>query len=189
MRVVAYMTPIRRTALILVAVVAAMTLLTAYSVPLYRLFCQVTGFGGTPIIGEPIIGAKVDGINSPMDSAQAMPLRVSFDTSQSPDLNWIIGEPRPIDIKTGRQLTAFYTAANPSDEAVSGMSVFNVTPDGVAPYVHKIACFCFEEQTLSPKEERQMRIDFYIDPKVFAEPRFKNLSVVTFSYSFFKAGG
>ena len=160
-----------------------MGLLTAYSPPLYRLFCQVTGFGGTPVVKR---GVE---LRSQGDRFPAKPLKVSFDTSQSPDLNWLIGQPQTLSLKVGEQMTAFYTAENPDNAPSSGMAVFNVTPSGVAPYVHKIACFCFEEQTLAPGERKRMRVDFYVEPRVFNEPRFKDLSIVTFSYTFFKARG
>jgi len=161
------------------SIVAAMGILTAYSATLYRLFCEVTGFGGTPMTS-----VEVNELANPAD---AKPLRVSFDTSQSPTLQWRITNPEPMDITSGSQLTFYYTAENLTQEAIKGMSVFNVTPQGIAPYVNKIACFCFEEQTLEAGENRKMRVDFYISSDLFKEPRFRNLSNITFSYSFFEA--
>ncbi len=173
-----------RTALLAAAIVALMALLTAYSAPLYQLFCQVTGFGGAPVITE-----EAKSRAGPGSTVAAKELQITFDTAKSPELTWRIDQPDPLEIKVGEPFTAFYRAENPTDSRSVGMSVFNVTPTGVAPYVHKIACFCFEEQLLEAGQKRRMRVDFYIDPKVFTEPRFKNLSVITFSYSFFKAGG
>ena len=165
-----------------VGIISVMALLTIYSVPLYRLFCEVTGFGGTPVIAE---GANK--IYTLADPATARLLKVSFDTSQSPSLKWQITDPNLISVNSGEQVTVYYTATNLLADPTKGMSVFNVTPQGIAPYVHKIACFCFEEQTLKPNETRRMRIDFYISSDLFKEPRFNNLSDITFSYSFFEA--
>ena len=128
-----------KTAIFLAGIILGMVGLTAASVPLYRLFCQVTGYGGTPQIAENITTDVLD-----------QTIRIRFDASIGDQLPWHF-QPveREIEVRIGEDRLAFYRAANTSDLPVVGTASFNVTPHKAGPYFSKIDCFCFTEQTFS----------------------------------------
>jgi cytochrome c oxidase assembly protein subunit 11 len=165
-----------RTALLAALVAAAMVGLAFASVPLYRLFCQVTGFAGTT---QTRAGADAPG-------AVGRRISVRFDASRSPALPWQF---RPEDthheVTIGERSIAFYTAKNLSDRPVTGTATFNVTPSSAGQHFVKVQCFCFERQTLQPGEEVRMPVVFYVDPGILRDPNAARISEITLSYTFY----
>ena len=147
----------RRVAAALVAVPVAMGALAWASAPLYRLFCQVTGFGGTPGIAA----------EAPQAAADAPSIEIRFNADIAPDLDWRFGPvERAVTVRLGEPVLAFYRAENLGDEPVTGAATFNVTPLKAGAYFSKIDCFCFTEQRLGPGESADMPVSFFIDPEI-----------------------
>lgn len=168
----------RQVGLGMVAIVGAMVGLAYASVPLYQLFCQVTGFGGTPQIAEEINVQRVDGKT----------LKVRFDSSVNATLDWHFKpNQREMVVTLGQDYLASYRAINQGGEPVVGTATFNVTPMKAAPYFSKIECFCFTEQTLSAGERADMPVSFYVDPEIMNDPNTRDVTTITLSYTFFKA--
>ncbi|MSP67175.1 MAG: cytochrome c oxidase assembly protein [Alphaproteobacteria bacterium] len=169
----------RRTALALFGLVAGMAALTAASVPLYRLFCQVTGFGGTPRVA----------IAAP-EGTRPETVVVRFDANVSRELPWRF-EPvqREMTVRLGENVLAFYRATNLSARPVTGAATFNVTPDIAGPHFNKLACFCFTEQTLAPGESIEMPVSFFVDPALLDDLNARGTTAITLSYTFFTAPG
>jgi cytochrome c oxidase assembly protein subunit 11 len=159
----------------LVSVVVGMLGLTAAAVPLYQLFCQVTGYGGTT---QRAAAAPDQGLDRT--------ITVRFNADVDPDLPWSFQpEQRQIEVRIGEQSLAYYRARNRSDHPVIGQAVYNVTPFKAGPYFDKIACFCFDEQVLGPGEEVDMPVSFYVDPEILNDPDTRNMHTITLSYTFF----
>lgn len=166
--------------LVLAGVVVIMIGLSFASVPLYRLFCQVTGFGGTPRI-EKEGNIKNSNINSKT-------IKVRFDASLHPDLPW---EFRPenseITVELDTVTTIYYIAKNLSDKTVVGQAVYNITPHKAANYFAKIDCFCFTEQTLKAGEEKKLPVNFYVDSSIYLKKSEANeVKTITLSYTFYR---
>ena len=163
-----------RTALQLALIVAAMLGLAFASVPLYRMFCSLTGFGGTPLRAERAPGAIAGQIG------------VRFDANVHPGLPWRF-EPkqRTVKIRPGAQTQIFYAARNMSGRPWTGQAAFNVSPDQVGKYFKKIECFCFTEQTLKAGESVDMPVLFFVDPKIKQDPDTKDIDEITLSYTFY----
>jgi cytochrome c oxidase assembly protein subunit 11 len=157
------------------AVILLMAGLTAASVPLYQLFCRVTGYGGTTQIASEVVPGAVD-----------QSITVRFDASIGDDLPWQF-QPvqREIEIPIGEETLAFYQASNVADRPVVGSSTFNVTPHKAGPYFSKIDCFCFIEQVLQPGETVEMPVSFFVDPAILDDPNTRDLKTITLSYTFF----
>lgn len=167
----------RRTAIAACLVIAAMIGLTAASVPLYDLFCRVTGYGGTPRIAA-------EGSAAP--AAQARTVRVYFNASKDDALPWTFRPmQRSVTVPLGEQTLAFYEAVNRADYPVVGRAVYNVTPFKVGSYFSKVHCFCFEEQTLQPGERVDMPVSFYVDPAMLEDADAAEVGQITLSYTFF----
>ena len=160
----------------IVAGIALMTALTVAAVPLYRLFCQVTGFGGTPTTAE----------TAPGFSGDPTLVTVRFNADTARGLFW---EFRPllkqVQTPTGEQVTVFYEAFNPTGREITGVSTFNVTPLKIGEYFAKIDCFCFVEQTLQPGERVAMPVTFFVDPGMLKDPLTAEVRSITLSYTFF----
>ena len=166
----------RGTALLLFGIVAGMLGLTAASVPLYRWFCQVTGYGGTTQRSGELAAAVRPEL-----------VRVAFNADVAPDLGWLFRPmQRRLEVHPGEQHLAFYEAVNRSDQPIVGMAVFNVTPHKVGLYFDKIACFCFEEQVLGPGERAELPVSFYVDPAMLDDPGTREVREITLSYTFFR---
>ncbi len=166
-----------RVALGATAVVVAMIGLAYASAPLYRLFCQVTGFGGTTQRAE----------RAP-ESAGERVMSVRFDaTLASRDLPWRF-QPlqRAVEVKVGEERVIHYRATNIGNFPSTGMATFNVTPLKAGIYFQKIQCFCFSEQTLAPGESRDMAVSFFVDPDIVKDRRLDDVEEITLSYSFFR---
>lgn len=147
------------------------------SVPLYRLFCQKTGYGGTiPDSGK----VKSDRILE-------RTIIVQFTANTHRDLPWVFKPlQHSITLKLGENGLAYYWAENTSQEPMVGMATYNISPDKAAPYFNKIECFCFEEQFLAPQEGMKMPVFFFIDPEFAKDPQLNNLKTITLSYTFFR---
>jgi cytochrome c oxidase assembly protein subunit 11 len=166
----------RRTLWLLVLVAVGMTALGFASVPLYRMFCQVTGFNGT------VRRDLIDDAPGPVGTL----VNVRFDANVSPRLAWSF-EPdqRVMRVAVGARQMAFFTAVNRSGHTITGSAAFNVSPPQVGQYFTKIQCFCFTEQTLRPGERVRMPVIFYVDPEFAKNPDTRDISEITLSYTFF----
>ncbi len=166
-----------RTALVLVGLVAGMIGLSFASVPLYRLFCQITGFGGTTRVAEAL----------PEQPGERI-VTIRFNSDIHPDLPWAF-QPvqRAIELRVGESGLVFYKARNLAERATTGVSTFNVTPQKAGPYFNKVQCFCFEEQTLQPGEEMEMGVSFFVDPAIEDDPNLADVRTITLSYTFLRS--
>lgn len=163
-----------RTALLAVLGVCTMTGVAFASVPLYRLFCQVTGFGGTTMRAAAAPGA--------VDAR----ITVAFDSNVSPALTWKFKPEMASDqISIGARDMAFYTATNTGTVPVTGTATYNVTPEAAGKYFSKIQCFCFTEQTLKPGETVRMPVIYFVDPKILTDPDTRDIQKITLSYTFY----
>ncbi|MGT2514493.1 cytochrome c oxidase assembly protein [Sphingomonas panni] len=163
-----------RTALFSAAAVVGMTGVGFASVPLYRMFCQVTGFNGTTQRGQDAPGGIGDKVV------------VRFDTNTNPALGWEFKPERASEtVDIGARDMAFFTAKNVSGRPVTGTATFNVTPSQAGKYFTKIQCFCFTEQTLQPGEKVRMPVIFFVDPKIHDDPDAKDIRAITLSYTFY----
>lgn len=170
----------RRTAVILFGIAGGMVGLAFASVPLYQLFCQVTGYGGTPKITAENTAEQ----NSPHAGKI---VTVRFDANTNKGMPWAFQpEVREMKVVVGETALAFYTARNLSDTPVVGTATFNVTPYKAADYFAKVQCFCFTEQRLEPGQEVRMPVSFYVDPDMFDDKHAKNVQEITLSYTFFR---
>lgn len=157
-------------------VVLSMVGLSFAAVPLYRLYCQVTGYAGTT--------QKAD---KPSNVVLDRTITLHFDANVAPDLAWRF-EPvqRTMDVKIGENALAFYRATNLSDEPLTGTAVFNVTPEAAGIHFNKIECFCFTEQTLEPGQSADMPVSFFVDPAIVDDEDASYLSELTLSYTFYR---
>lgn len=145
------------------------------SVPLYRIFCDITGYGGTTQTAQ----------SAPVQATQT-PITVTFNADINEDLPWTFKPgAKKLTALIGEQILTHYTAENLTDQPITGRAIYNVTPFAAGAYFNKIECFCFTEQTLKPREKVDMPILFYIDPEILNDPDMKNISTITLSYTFF----
>ena len=165
-----------RTAALAFLLAFGMVGLAYASVPLYRMFCEATGFAGTP---QRAVGGQAPGPSGRMIS-------VRFDANHSAALPWRF---EPVDtrrdVAIGARNIALFEARNLSDRPVTGTATFNVTPSQAGQYFTKIQCFCFTEQRLSPGQEVQMPVVFYVDPAILDDPDARDISEITLSYTFY----
>lgn len=168
----------RRVVSYCLAALAVMGALTAASPTLYRIFCQVTGYGGT-----------TQRANAPSDRVLDRIMTVRFDANVAPKLAGWKFEPvqHTMDVKVGENSLAFFRATNTSDKPLTGTAAFNVAPDTMGLYFSKIECFCFTEQTLQPGQTVDMPVSFFIDPKMVEDRDTAGLSNLTLSYVFYPA--
>ena len=163
-----------RTALVMAGIVAAMLALAFASVPLYRMFCEATGLGGTTRRAEAAPGAV------------AGQIAVRFDANVHPGLPWKFEPVQGIvRVAPGARTQIHYRAENLSDRTTTGQAVFNVSPDQAGKYFDKIACFCFTQQTLAPHQKVDMPVVFFVDPKMMDDPDAKAITEITLSYTFY----
>ena len=167
------------TAVVAAGVVVGMMGVAYAAVPLYRMFCQVTGFGGTTQVAEkaPVaVGERIITVRFNADTARGMPWK--FQPQQ-----------RAVSLKVGQQALALYEAANPTDRRIVGTSTFNVTPLKAGPYFSKIECFCFTEQALAPGQSVDMPVSFFVDPEISDDRNLDDVKTITLSYTFFEVVG
>jgi cytochrome c oxidase assembly protein subunit 11 len=163
-------------ALILVSFVAGMVGLSFASVPLYQLFCQVTGYGGT---------LNTEGVVASSNVSERT-IKIRFDANINPKLQWKFKPlQNEVTVKLGEQKLAFYEAKNISNKALTGQAIYNVTPYKAAQYFSKIDCFCFTEQTLASGQVVPMPVQFYVDPEILTDPNTKEITAITLSYTFY----
>ena len=169
------MTSKYRTASLLFALVSLMILLVAFSVPLYNLFCRVTGYGGTTSFSENISNITLD-----------KDITLQFNADVNDSIDWSFTAPQDVTFKIGENKLVEYKATNLSNVSSSGTATFNVLPEKVGPYFIKTQCFCFEKQTLEPNQSVKMPVVFYIDPSITDDPGMADIDTITLSYTFFK---
>ena len=158
-------------------VIAGMVGMSYAAIPLYRPFCATTGYGGTPSAG---LAA------GPGSSGQT--IRVRFSANVNPDLPWTFDpDQQEIAMNLGDEQISFYHATNQSGRVVTGMALYNVTPEKVGKYFHKTACFCFDKQTLSAHQRMEFPVTFWVDPAIRADPNTADVKAITLSYTFFRS--
>jgi cytochrome c oxidase assembly protein subunit 11 len=171
------MNPILRTASLATLMAFGMGGLGYASVPLYRMFCQVTGFGGTT---QMKVGGQAPG------AMAGKTMSVRFDANHTNDLPWTFKpEATKATVTLGEREMAFYVAKNLSDKPVTGSASYNVTPTSAGAYFTKIQCFCFNEQTLQPGQEVRMPVIYYVDPAILKDMDAREISEITLSYTFY----
>ena len=167
----------RRTLIAMAGVGLAMLALGFASVPLYRIFCEQTGFGGTTQRAAQDVQVK---------PAFGHSMSIRFDSNVQPGMPWqFYPEHRTDTVTVGARDMAIFIAKNMSDKPVTGTASFNVTPTQAGAYFTKIQCFCFTEQTLQPGEEVRMPVLYYVDPKILADPDNRDTQQITLSYTFY----
>jgi cytochrome c oxidase assembly protein subunit 11 len=167
----------RTTVALLAIVVCGMVGLSFASVPLYRLFCQATGFGGTTQRAAAVPGQVADAL-----------VTVRLDAATAADLGWDF---RPLEtavqVHPGEQREVFFRAVNRTSETVTGSATYNVTPAKTGIYFDKLQCFCFNAQQLGPGESRDMGVVFFVDPDLLTDPGTSDVRTITLSYTMFRA--
>ncbi len=160
------------------AIVVGMVGMAYAAVPLYDLFCRVTGYGGTTQIAQYDSSAILD-----------REVTVRFSATNARDFPWEF-EPlqNQMTVRVGETALAFYRATNTTDEPITGIASYNVSPFKMGPYFSKLECFCFTEQTLQPGQSMDMPVIFFVDPQMDEEERLDDITTLTLSYTFFRAG-
>ncbi len=171
------MTPVLRTGLLAGALGLGMGGVGYASAPLYRMFCQATGFAGTT---QKNLGGKAPG------AVAGKTIVVRFDGNHVASLPWDF-KPEAVreQVMIGEKEIAFFEATNTSDKTITGSASYNVTPTQAGAYFNKIACFCFKEQTLKPGQHVRMPVVFYVDPKILNDPAARQIEEITLSYTFY----
>lgn len=171
-----------RTGLLAMAFAAAMVGLGFASVPLYRLFCQVTGFGGTTQV------ASEAQASAAAAAGVARTISVRFDGSTARDVPWTFRPAQTTQtVRIGERDLATYVARNDGTQPITGTATFNVEPAQAGLYFHKIQCFCFTEQTLEPGQEINMPVLYYVDPAILEDEFMADVEQITLSYTFHRA--
>ncbi len=157
--------------------VAGMLGLSFAAVPLYDLFCRVTGYNGT-----------VQELSGPAPGATGQVVTVRFNAVTHPGLPWRFAPAQPsVRLQLGEEGIGFYQASNLADRPVTGVATYNVTPEVMGKYFHKTACFCFEQQTLEPGQQVDMPLAFWVDPRMAEDANTAGIRTVTINYSFFRS--
>lgn len=165
----------KKVALSAFALVCVMVGLSFAAVPLYQIFCQVTGYGGTT--------KRAAAHEGPVSDQK---ITVRFNSNISKGLAWRFKPAQQtLDLKLGENKLAFYRATNTSNETLHGTATFNVTPEIAGSYFNKIECFCFTEQTLKPGQTVDMPVSFFIDPEIVKDRDARGIQEITLSYTFF----
>lgn len=168
----------RRMLVVVFAVVFGMVGLSFAAVPLYKIFCQVTGFGGT---------TQMSAAAPDADQILERTINVKFNADVSRNVLWKFhADQRQIDVKLGQQGLMSFSAKNEDSVPVTAVAVYNVTPLKAGKYFHKIACFCFGEQSLNPGGSATYPVVFFIDPKMDEDPNMDDVTTITLSYMFFQ---
>ena len=168
-----------RVAFACAGLVAAMVGASYAAVPLYDMFCRMTGYGGTTQVAKTAPKAKLDRI-----------VTIRFDGNVAPGLGWTFApETRSMSVRVGETKLALYKAKNVSDHPITGTATYNVSPNQTGAYFSKLQCFCFTEQTLQPGEEINMPVAFFVDPSIAENPELDDIREITLSYTFFPAKG
>ena len=167
----------RKTAIWLVALLCLMIGVSFASVPLYRLFCQVTGFGGTTQIAE-----------SAPENISKRKITIRFNTDVYKDLPWTFQpDRRSVTLSLGEVSNMVFHVKNDSDQTLVGSSTFNVIPESAGIYFNKLQCFCFTRHALKPGESAEFPVQFFVDADLEKDPNLDGVDTITLSYTFFKA--
>lgn len=159
---------------VLATVVVGMVGLSYAAVPLYDLFCRVTGFGGTTQVAA-----------EKSATVSQRPIKVRFDAMVT-NIDWAFQPAqRQIELNVGENAVAFYRATNQSSQPLTGTATFNVTPLKAGAYFSKVECFCFTEQTLEPGQSVEMPVAFFVDPEIDTDPNLNDVKTITLSYTFY----
>ncbi len=165
----------RTLALQLVAVVAGMVMLAFASAPLYRVFCQVTGFGG--------VAKKVEAYQGTPSERM---VTVSFNSDTDPNLPWkFVPVEKNVKVHIGENRLVAFRATNLSRSPTRATATYNVSPTAAGKYFNKVQCFCFKEQHLAPGQSATLPVSFFIDPAILDDPILRNVTNITLSYTFF----
>ena len=166
---------LKRTLYACVGLVAVMIGAAYASVPLYSLFCKLTGFAGTPLTATEngsVVGTKQ--------------FLVQFDSNVAPGLAWRFAPEQPkMEVRVGETMTVLFRITNLSDRETTGMATYNVQPDLIAPYFNKLQCFCFNEMVLKPHESIEVPVVFFIDPEAAKNHDLEKIAAISLSYTFF----
>lgn len=166
----------RRLALISFSVAIGMVGASYAAVPLYEIFCRVTGYGGTTQVAESAPARVLD---------RKMTIRFNADVGKSMPWRFTPAQDK-VEVSVGEQGLAFYRAKNLSGRTITGTATFNVTPAKAGQYFNKVACFCFTEQELKPGAEVDMPVTFFVDPEIANDPNLNDVTTITLSYTFFE---
>ncbi len=170
----------RRVGLVALAFAAAMLGLGYAAVPLYRLFCQVTGFGGTTQVAS-----EAEASVAASESAGAPVISIRFDANTAADMPWRFRPRQPTDeVQIGQRDMAIFEAENLSSVPVTGTATFNVEPEQAGKWFNKVQCFCFTEQTLAPGQRVTMPVVYFVDPQALDDPLMQGVEQITLSYTF-----
>jgi len=162
---------------VLVLSIGGMVGLSFAAVPLYRMFCEATGYAGTP---------QLRGAAGPGATGRSIVVR--FNANTSPNLPWRFApNETAVTVKLGEDRLASYVGQNRGQQPIIGVATYNVTPEKAGRYFHKTACFCFDEQTLTPGQEMQFPLSFWVDPAIAADPDTRDVKAITLSYTFFRS--
>ena len=160
-----------------IAVACGMVGLSFAAIPLYRLFCAATGYGGTPKIGAAV---------APGGNGQT--IRIRFNADTHPGLPWTFtANQLEVTVPLGEDRLAAYTGHNKARSPVTGVAMYNVTPEKAAKYFHKTACFCFNQQTLEGGQTMDFPLSFWVDPAIRDDPNTSDVRTITMSYTFFRS--
>ncbi len=166
---------IRTTGIACLGLAASMIGVAYAAVPLYDLFCRVTGFDGTPVVGT----------QAPAETLNRR-VTVRFDSNVGPGLGWSFRPEVPeVEARLGETRTVFFKVRNESSRATTGVATYNVQPGQMGAHFVKLKCFCFEEQTLKPGESMDFPVVFYIDPAITKDRNLNDMASVTLSYTYF----
>jgi len=164
-------------AAVLLFCIGGMAGLSFAAVPLYRMFCEATGYAGTP---------QLRGVAGP--GASGRDIMVRFNATTSPNLPWRFApNETAVTVKLGEDRLASYVGRNRGQQPITGVATYNVTPEKAGRYFHKTACFCFDEQTLAPGQEMQFPLSFWVDPAIADDPDTRDVKTITLSYTFFRS--
>ena len=167
----------RATGLAVLSVFILMVGMAYAAVPLYRVFCRATGYGGTTRVAE--AAPHVKGTRT---------INVRFDANVAPGLAWHFEPETPqIELRTGTTATVYFKVRNDSDQPTAANAQYNISPDLGGFYFNKISCFCFDEQHLGPRQSAELPVVFFVDPALDADPSMKAIDTLTLSYTFFAA--
>jgi cytochrome c oxidase assembly protein subunit 11 len=170
----------QRTFLYAMSTIAGVLGLAYAAVPLYKVFCQATGFGGE------VKRADIEKFEKMTPSTSGRLLKITFNADTSDTMPWSFKpSQRCVEVHPGETALAFFRAKNNTNQPVTGVATYNVTPMRAGVYFNKIQCFCFEEQRLKPKEEVDMPVFFYVDPEMEDDPHMDGVRTLTLSYTFF----
>ncbi|MGI9425795.1 MAG: cytochrome c oxidase assembly protein [Hyphomicrobiaceae bacterium] len=165
----------QRVALAAATVAVGMLGMAYAAVPLYQMFCQVTGFAGTTQRATAAPKQSLD-----------RKITIRFDANTAGGLTWVFQpDAQTMDVRIGAETLAFYRARNTSQTALTGSATFNVAPEAAGRYFNKIECFCFTEQTLQPGETVEMPVSFFVDPEIVKDSDARHISQITLSYTFY----